>query len=193
MKNWIFFALFVAAGVYMYLQSDYHNLKCVIARPDGNTYCVRDVKNTQERADLLAEITMRLKDLIEHLKTTHPDDPKIKLLVSNFNPTRIVETLPTSQHTAYSEDKGQKIAFCLEKFKGKKELIDVNTLMFVALHEVGHLMTESIGHKPEFWKNFKFLLKEAAKLGVYQPVDYSKKSQPYCGMSLTDNPLLDKR
>ena len=70
-------------------------------------------------------------------------------------------------------------------------MIDLNTLMFVSLHEMGHLITVSIGHENEFWKNFQFLLKHANSLGLYEPVDYSKKPQPYCGMTLTDNPLMD--
>jgi hypothetical protein len=120
-----------------------------------------------------------------------PNDPRVKLLVKNFNPKRIVETLPTSEYTAYSEDKGKKLAFCLEEYKGKQKLIDLNTLMFVSLHEMGHLITVSIGHESEFWKNFQFLLKHANSLGLYEPVDYAKNPQPYCGMTLTDNPLVD--
>ena len=36
---------------------------------------------------------------------------------SNFNPKKVMETLPTSKFTAYSENKGEKIAFCLNKEK----------------------------------------------------------------------------
>jgi hypothetical protein len=193
MKNVIMFLVLVGLGLYLYLQSDFHNLKCVIAHTDGNTYCVRDSKKTQERAELLAQMTVRMKKLAEHLKQTMPDDPRIRLLQKNFNPKRIVETLPTSEYTAYSEDKGKKLAFCLQEYKNKAKLIDLNTLMFVALHEMSHLITVSIGHENEFWDNFKFLLEEANNLGIYEPKDYGKKSQPYCGMNLTDNPLLDAK
>ena len=54
-----------------------------------------------------------------------------------------------------------------------------------------HLMTESIGHKQEFWENFKFLLENAKEIGVYNPIDYKKKPQEYCGMKITDNPFFD--
>jgi hypothetical protein len=30
---------------------------------------------------------------------------------------------------------------------GTDELVDINTLMFVALHEMGHIMSVSIGHE----------------------------------------------
>jgi len=70
-------------------------------------------------------------------------------------------------------------------------LIDANTLSFVAIHELGHLMTESIGHKSEFWNNFKFLLENAVTIHVYDPVDYKKQEEEYCGMTIDDSPLYD--
>jgi len=51
------------------------------------------------------------------------------------------------------------------------------------------LMTESIGHTPEFWANFKRILHDAVKVGIYTPVNYSRQPTPYCGMTITDSPL----
>ena len=70
-------------------------------------------------------------------------------------------------------------------------MIDENTLTFVAIHELAHVMSKSIGHKTEFWENFKFLLKDAVKMGLYKAVDYKKKPKEYCGMTITDNPYYD--
>ena len=97
------------------------------------------------------------------MNSTHASNPAVKRLVENFNPNKISETLPTSEHTAYSENKGEKMAFCLNEDKEGTRLIDLSTLTFVAIHELAHLMTESIGHKEEFWDNFKFLLESAKK------------------------------
>ena len=191
MKYVFMIAAIVGVAVYLYLNSDYYNLKCVIAHKDGNTYCVRDTRNIKESAELLAEATERMTAVVEHLRETHPKDERVKRLVANFNPRRIVETLPTSEYSAYSEDKGRKLAFCLRKSKTTTKLIDINTLTFVALHELSHLMTVSIGHETDFWKNFKFVLKVAADLGLYEAVDYSKTPQDYCGMTISDNPLMD--
>ena len=71
------------------------------------------------------------------------------------------------------------------------KLIDINTLTFVALHELSHIMTSSIGHKQEFWSNFKFLLENAKEANIYQPIDYKKNPTNYCGMKITDNPYYD--
>lgn len=173
-----------------YLNSDTFNLKCIVSSKDGNKYCVRDSDRLQESVELLAEATDRMKQMVGFMKQDYPNDERVKLLVSNFNPSRIVETLPTSQYTAYSEDKGAKLAFCLRKHKNEMKLIDINTLTFVALHELTHLMTKSIGHKKEFWDNFKFMLERATEHGMYKSVDYSQKPTDYCGLTIDSNPLF---
>jgi hypothetical protein len=122
----------------------------------------------------------------------YPDNDAVQRLVSGFKPNKIMETLPTSTYTAYSENKGEKIAFCLNSQKENNEsLIDINTLTFVAIHELSHVMTVSIGHKQEFWDNFKFLLQNAKEAGIHDPADYKKKPAEYCGMKITDSPYYD--
>jgi hypothetical protein len=182
------FILFVAFT--FYLNSDTFNLTCVIAKRNGNTYCVRDSDRIQQSVELLAEAIDKMKQMVAYLKDKYPEDERVIRLVKNFNPTKIVETLPTSEFTAYSEGKGAKLAFCLRKHKNEMKLIEINTLMFVALHELSHLMTESIGHKQEFWINFKFMLKNAVDDGIYEPIDYSKSPEDYCGLMIDDNPLF---
>jgi hypothetical protein len=184
----VIFIIFIALT--FYLNSDTFNLKCVIAKRNGNTYCVRDSDRIQQSAELLAEAVERMKQMVSYLKEKYPQDKRVLRLVNNFNPNKIVETLPTSEFTAYSEGKGAKLAFCLRKHKNEMKLIDINTLTFVALHELSHLMTESIGHKQEFWINFKFMLKNAVDDGIYEPVDYSKSPEDYCGLMIDDNPLF---
>ena len=112
--------------------------------------------------------------------------------MSKFNPSKIKETLPTSEYTAYSENKGEKLAFCLnENKKNNENLIDKNTLMFVALHEMAHIASKSVGHNDEFWYNFKFFIEESESIQIYKPIDYKKENKNYCGMMITDNPYYD--
>ena len=116
----------------------------------------------------------------------------MKRLVEGYNPQRVMETLPTSEFTAFSENKGEKIAFCLNtKREGVSNMIDEHTLMFVAIHELAHVCTKSIGHKTEFWDNFKFLLENAKDANIHLPVDYKTKPAEYCGMNIKDNPFYD--
>lgn len=188
---YVLIILIVGIVLKIYSESDAYNLKCVISNVDGNTYCVRERLKLELVADLLARVTGHLKQLVEHMNSKYPDRENVKRLVKNFNPQKIYETLPTSKHTAYSENKGEKMAFCVTKKKNGTKLIDENTLTFVAIHELAHISTKSVGHKDEFWNNFKFLLEEAKQINIYSPVDYKKKPKEYCGMDITDNPLYD--
>jgi predicted metal-dependent hydrolase len=145
----------------------------------------------EQASDLLAKTTKKMTKLVNHLKEKYPKRSNVKRLVKNYNPRTIKETLPTSEYTAYSENKGEKIAFCLNTKKNNNTLIDLNTLTYVAIHEMGHVASETIGHNDEFWNNFKFLLEEAVLINIYKPVDYKNESVTYCGMELTDNPYYD--
>ena len=60
--------------------------------------------------------------------------------------------------------------------------------MFVTIHELAHVMTESVGHEPEFWNNMSYLLHEAEKLGIYTHKEYSKVPVNYCGMEINSTP-----
>tara|TARA_B100000424_G_C22916042_1_gene487413 strand:- start:411 stop:1010 length:600 start_codon:yes stop_codon:yes gene_type:complete len=179
--------------IYMYITNlTEFQLKCIISEEDGNKYCVRERSKINDAADLLAKTTEKCKQLVEYMKNKYPDKDNVKRLVDGFNPKKIMETLPTSKFTAYSENKGEKIAFCLNKTKHDNEnLIDESTLTFVAIHELSHVMTVSIGHKSEFWENFKFLLENAKEAGIHQPVDYKQQPKEYCGMKIHDNPYYD--
>ena len=61
--------------------------------------------------------------------------------------------------------------------------------MFVAIHELAHIMTDETGHTPKFWNNMKYLLLEASSIGIYSPVDYSNNPVMYCGMKIDSSPL----
>ena len=193
-ENLLFYAIIIFIIIVclrIYYESENFNLKCIVSTVDGNKYCVRDRAMLNEAADLLAQVTQKMKELVAYVKEKYPGDPDVERLVKGFNPKKISETLPTSELTAYSENKGEKIAFCLNKTKNGNVLIDLNTLTFVAIHELAHIMTKSVGHKQEFWQNFKFLLENAKSAGIYNPVDYKEKPESYCGMTITDNPFFD--
>ena len=183
----------LAISLYIYYDnSDGFQLKCIVSTVDGNKYCVRERKKLQAAADLLATVTEKCRELVKYMKDKHPKNDGVIRLVNGFNPKKIMETLPTSEYTAYSENKGEKVAFCLNRKKpDNDDMIDVNTLTFVAIHELSHIMTKSIGHKSDFWENFKFLLENAKDAKIHTPVDYKKSPQEYCGMKIHDNPYYD--
>ena len=188
----IIILILVVSGYTYYDNAESFQLKCIVSSVDGNKYCVRDRKRINEAADLLASVTNKCKKLVSYVSDKHKDRDDVKQLASGFNSDNVMETLPTSTYTAYSENKGEKVAFCLNQKKAdNNNLIDEDTLMFVAIHELSHIMTKSIGHKSEFWANFKFLLDNAKEAGIHEPIDYKKKPQEYCGMKIHDNPYYD--
>ena len=177
--GYIVILFIIVFTIKIYFESDIFQLKCILSEEDGNTYCVRETPKLELVANLLARVTGKLQKLVAYMGKKYPTRENVKRLVKKFNPRRISETLPTSTYTAYSENKGEKLAFCTTTTKEGSKLIDENTLTFVAIHELGHVMTESIGHK------------NAINMGIYEPVDYKKKPKRYCGMTISDNPYFD--
>uniref|UniRef100_A0A6C0F1V9 WLM domain-containing protein n=1 Tax=viral metagenome TaxID=1070528 RepID=A0A6C0F1V9_9ZZZZ len=161
--------------------------------PDGETYEIQNLPNKEEAVKRMAGICAKLTKLREHYGSEPglAADPPVARFLARFQPDCFVENDMSSRDTSYSENKGQKIVVCLrDKTKAPAyPLIEENTVMFVMLHEMAHLMTETIGHTQEFWTNFKRILHDAVKLGIYSPVNYAQTPTPYCGMMITDNPI----
>lgn len=189
--GYIMILLIIFISIKIYHDSDMLQLKCIISDVDGKKYCVRDRSKLELAADKLAEVNKNMYAVVQHCKEKYPDRENVKRLVKGYNPKKIYETLPTSEYTAYSENKGEKLAFCLDTEKTNGKLIDINTLTYVALHELAHIASKSVGHTDEFWNNFKFLIIEANSINVYKPVDYKNKPARYCGMNIKDNPFYD--
>jgi predicted metal-dependent hydrolase len=163
---------------------------------DGKIYRVRDMEDKQQAADLLAKTRLKLTTLTDKLEQKYPDKPQIKQMIQNFrnDPNRFLEATPDAQHTSYSVNKGESIHLCLRQRNTMDEsLVQENVLMFVAIHELSHICTESIGHGPDFWNNMGFLLREAEALNLYQYTDFKAQPVSYCGMQITDSPRYDPK
>lgn len=150
---------------------------------------------------IMAEINRRLNILKKHLnkkylegapefaendKFNMPD--RVRQLNQNFD-GELSEISPNNPmgSTSFTEGK-KKITFCLRNKQGK--LHDINTLMFVALHELTHVMNDRWGHEDYYWSLFREILNEAVEAGIYKPVDYGKNLQSYCGIVISQNPLF---
>ena len=214
---YVFVILVCIAILYKYFEKSAYDVTYVTSSVNNKQYLVRNLADKEEAADLLANMNQRFNKLISFIKrqdeftmyknyvvrestlteekltedqrkqfTKFRDD--IARLIKNYNPDAISENTPDSAYTAYSENKGQKIVFCLRSKKTNK-LVDLNTMMFVGLHELTHLMTKSIGHNPEFWDNFRIILRMSIRTGQYDCKDYNVESKDYCGTMITDTPL----
>jgi hypothetical protein len=191
MDSFILIFIIVIVVFYMLIYFDEKNneLKKVKSTVDGREYLVRgDLEDNIQAANLLAEVRKKMVELSDYLQVKHPKDARV-IKLKKFSPDNIVEKTKDSKYTSYSINKGEKIVFCLRSRNSDEKLVNLNLLMFVALHELGHVITVSIGHEEEFWDNFKWLLEQSIVLGIYKPHDFRKKPEEYCGTQITDTPL----
>ena len=191
-----FFILICVTIFYVYLENKASDVTYV--KTNNIEYLVRNLPDKEEASLLLSRIRERLLKLVEHVhkdsnnsKNDKEHNVSLKRLKKNYKPNNITESSPGNKYTSYSINKGEKIVFCLRSKKGDNKLVDLNTMMFVAIHELAHLMTKSIGHTTEFWDNMRFLLKEGIKVGVYVKQDFNNLPVDYCGTKITDTPLND--
>ena len=156
---------------------------------DNNEYLVRNRDDKVEAANILAQIRKNLEKIIESMKNKYPNDVSVLRMNKNFRPDNLSESGKSNQYTSYSVNKGEKIVFCIRQKDENETFVDMNTIMFVSIHELAHVMSKSVGHTEEFWKNFKLLLEESITLGVYKKENYSNNPKAYCGITVTDSPL----
>ena len=184
----IILLIITIAGIYIvytyYLNEGLIKVKSKI---DNEEYTVQIKDDAVEAANLIAIIKGKLNTLLEHLEKTYGhSDYRVSLLKDNYKPDRLSEGIDTPGYTSYSINKGEKIVLCL---RNRDKLMDINTMMFVVLHEFAHLATESIGHTEEFWTNFKWILEESVNIGIYTRQDFKNKNVDYCGIKITSTPL----
>ena len=178
------------------IQTSAYPTVAVKSSVDGNTYQVRDMPDKQEAADLLARVRQRMQKLYNYLIATYPEKLQVKQLKQNFKPepSRISESTPDAEHTSYSVNKGESVHLCLRQRQGNNEsLVKENVMTFVALHEMAHMITTTIGHGPDFWNNFGWLLKISEEQGIYTYEDFAAHPVSYCGVKITDSPKYDSK
>ena len=184
-------AFAVSVGVVIlgvYVTNRWRDVSYVRSDVDQQEYLVRKADDAVAAANALARLNANVGVLLRRLREKHPQDVRTKRLEERYNPRALSEGSHESGYTSYSVNKGQRIVMCLRERKagraGPGRLEEENTLMYVLIHELAHLATAEVGHTPRFWKNFKFLIREAVDLGVYADTDYSAHPVNYCGIKI---------
>ena len=171
----------------------YDNLIKIKSPIDNDYYWVRDKTDKFQAANTLAKIKINMKKLVSYLQLNKAKFPEnmsyIKDLVSRTKKINIMETPQDEKYTSYTINKGEKIVFCLRS-KLLDNIHDMNTLMYVVIHEMAHVGCPEYGHTPLFKKIFRFLLEQSIVIGIYKPIDYRINPQNYCGMTINEY-LLD--
>lgn len=153
----------------------YHNKKWIVQQPDS--------------AEMLDMLITRINKLIDNIKQ-YPDPNFTLTRLRHWDNTFVLENIKESwknESTSYSINKGEQLVFCIRD-KLNNSIHDINTLMFVAIHELAHIVTNELQHTKKFWNNMKKLLHRAEDIGVYRYVDYSTNPVEYCGMMIDSAP-----
>ena len=176
----------------------YSEISYVVSDIDNKTYMIRRGHHRtesfyKESANTLALINQRMEKLIYYLEKNYSLDLSknyfIKKLKENYNPYMISEAAVDPRYTTYTVDK-QNMHICLRTRDTEEKVYDLNTLMYVVLHESAHLANYSpegyaiIGHGTEFRMIFKFLVENSIKINIYNLVDYKNVPQEYCNIKI---------
>ena len=125
----------------------------------------------------IKNLKSKLKILIDELKKQYPTHSGINNLDDNI----IIKNLPRyKKKVAYTYNKNV-IYICLED--------NENELFFILLHELSHIITETLGHNKMFWNNFKLLLNTSIQLNLYKYKNYKINPVNYCGKLIDDTPI----
>jgi hypothetical protein len=159
-------------------------IECV-AKSNKRRHIVLNKPDSTAACELLGEIEARICRLTTHLHRNDPNNVNYSRLASRMKYTMFNENAQMRFET-FTADKGASMSFCLRDDKDK--LYPLNLMMFVAIHELAHVMSVSFDHTKEFNSNFAMLLREAEQLGLYTRIDFNTTPVQYCSVRITTHP-----
>lgn len=158
---------------------------------DGKSYLVRDVKDKQQAANMLARIRSNLlllnKHTLENIDKYSEFAQYINRVNVRVNDVVINESSEDSVYTSYSVNKGEQIVFCLRSKRSRTKIHDLNLMMYVAIHELAHIASPEYGHTDLFKKIFAFYTNTAIEIGVYKHIDFKNNPTEYCGLTISES------
>lgn len=178
--------------VYIQRHDDNTEVLLVASNIDGREYIVQNKPDKIEAANALASVRKDLMKFVSMLQSKENKDDRVQRLSTKFDPDAISEGTEDARYTTYTLNKGEKMVFCLRTRDHSDNVHRHALLLFVAIHELGHICTLSEGHTDEFNENFKWLIERAVEYGIYNPENFRANPEKYCGIDVTDTPLDDK-
>ena len=171
--------LYVVHSAYRFTTDD----RVEIFAPDGRRYMVRNTKNKDETAAALARVNDKVIAYISRLYNEADEDKKAMAtrIKMRYNPDALSESKIDKNYTSFTVNKGEHISLCLRTRDTKDEIYDDNLIFYVTLHELGHIASVTEDHSPEFYENFRYLLKKASEWNMWTRVT---KPFDYCGINV---------
>jgi hypothetical protein len=163
-------------------------------------YVLKNKPNAVAAANMLATAELRIQTLLQQLhsmiaqnKVPAEMQSNVKLLLRRYPHTRrnIFElNAGRSQTIAYNQNKAEKIFVCLRQQPDSPQLGDLNSVVYVLLHELAHTMVLHYDpdlrgqtlHSAEFKKCESFIHNLAAGLGIVSLQDAQGKE--HCGVTI---------
>ena len=150
-----YLSLFLLIFILLIILHNYYNrysgLTSIQCPTDGRKYMVKNDNNKYFKVKLLSKINEITLNILNKLKQSeHYNNKGVKKLCSTYNPNKLYENVD-KEYTSYSLNKGEEIRLCLVNPEDNSVIEDINTLLFVLIHELAHIMTPAIGHPPEFF------------------------------------------
>ena len=165
------------------------NVAVLKSSNDNRKYRLLDLPGKEKCMEILVQLNKNVIQLLSYVKDE--DREGIKDLLDNYRPDSLCENLENRSLQAYSLNKGEEICLCLREPDDELKIIDdMNTLMFVLVHELAHLMTDDIGHTNKFWNNMAYLLKKSSEINLYNPINYKNSPVMYCGVKIDETPYI---
>lgn len=112
-------------------------------------------------------------------------DSRWKRLLNRYRSSSMLPIAQGDGGTAYTRNKSD-VKLCVPQSLKER---DIQTALFVALHELTHVANLSWGHDDSFWNTFKDLLRLAVRSGIYQKRSYADDPARYCGQDIRSQPL----
>lgn len=185
-------SLYICCLIILILLLIYNHYRIPITIGNRTYHVIGLYSDNKKAAQLLDNVNNNMIQLLRHLKRSYANTKVYNIVHSalvNYDPEMQYETISFGGSTSYTVNK-TKMYLCLRDTITSK-LVDINTAMFVVLHETAHIANHEWGHKEQFWRIFRFLLVEATNIGIYDPIDYSKYPVIYCGITIDYNPYFD--
>ena len=133
---------------------------------DEKFYLVRNIKDKDKASYIIGKIVKDLNIIAKYCKQNIRKFPKMKLYINRIynriNGVIFRESSAYSPYTSYTINKGDEMVLCLRS-KRTNKIHDYNILIYVAIHELGHIGCTEIGHTKLFFKINRFFTKTSNK------------------------------
>lgn len=124
-----------------------------------------ELESTPQSRYIISNLKQRLLMLFP---PPHMMRKKFTGMLSGLNQRNIMSEIKLLEGPKSFTINKKEIYLCLKDRKlGAENYYDYNSLIFVTLHEIAHVLCDELGHTKKFQMIFKELLEHASSLGLY--------------------------